>query len=100
MPSISMNVDHSLGKEEALSRVKQKLDEVQQTHGDQVKDLQQQWEDNTLSGSFKAMGMAISGTLCVEDEKIEIDAKVPMAAMIFKGAIQQRVEEEMKALLS
>jgi len=95
-----MNVDHSLGQEEAVSRIKKKLAEVEQSHGDQAKDLQQQWDDNTLSGSFKAMGMAVSGTLCVEDNQVTIDAKVPMAAMIFKAAIQQRVEEEVKTLLS
>jgi hypothetical protein len=100
MPNISINVDHSLGQEEALSRLKQKLAEMENTHGDQIKDLQQQWTDNTLSASCKAMSMAISGTLCVEEKQIKIDAKVPLTAMIFKGAIEQRVQKEMTDLLS
>ena len=99
MPHVLIEVDHALGQDEALRRLKEKLAEVQSTYGDQVKDLQQQWNGNALSASCKALGMSLGGTLTVEDSQVKIDAKVPLVAIVFKATIEQRVREEMSALL-
>ncbi len=99
MPHVLIEVNHALGQDEALRRLKEKLAEVESTHGDQVKDLRQQWDGNTLSASCKALGMSLGGTLTVEDSQVKIDAKVPLAAMVFKATIKQRVREEISVLL-
>ena len=100
MPKVSIEVPHSLGAEEAANRVKKQVAVLEKTQGDKVKDLEQQWDGNTLSASCKVMSMSVSGSLAVEDSAVKIDAKIPMAAMMFKGAIVKKIEEELGSLLA
>jgi hypothetical protein len=46
------------------------------------------------------MGMAISGAIAVEPSKICLNANLPMAAMFFQGAIEERLREEVSKLLA
>jgi len=100
MPRLAMEVVHALGREEAGRRLKEKFSSVKQEHGDQVNDLRDQWEGNTFSFGFKAMGMKVEGTVSVEEDRVTLDAKLPLAAMMFKAKIQRAIREELGTLLS
>ena len=65
-----------------------------------VSDLQQEWTDSTLTFSFRAMGMAVSGTLVVEDAEVTVETELPLAAALFKGLIQQQIREELQRVLA
>jgi len=73
---------------------------VKGAYGDQVSELSEEWDGNTLSFGFKAMGMKVSGTLGVEPSQVRLAADLPLAAMMFKGKIEQRVREELDGLLA
>ena len=100
MPRISMDTAHSLGKDEAVRRLQQKFSAVRATLGRQVNDLHEEWADGILSFGFKAVGMKVDGTVTVEDDAVKLAAKVPLAAMMFKGKIEQRIREELGDLLA
>lgn len=100
MPKSNITVDHSLGKDEALNRLKGMLDQVKQSYGNQVTDLQENWSDNGGNFSFKAMGMKISGDLLVTDRQVSIDAEFPWAAKPFQGTIETTIRERAERLLS
>jgi len=100
MPRLAMEVAHALGQEEAARRLKDKFSSVKQEHGDQVKDLRDQWEGNTFSFGFKTMGMKVEGTVSVEEDRVKLDARLPLAAMMFKGKIQQGIRDELGEVLS
>ena len=53
-----------------------------------------------LEFAFKAMGMAVSGTVKVEESAVRLDAKIPMAAMMFKGMIEQQIRKELDGVLA
>jgi hypothetical protein len=46
------------------------------------------------------MGMGINGTVKVEDRSVQLDAQLPLAAMFFKSAIEQRIQQELAGLLA
>jgi hypothetical protein len=95
-----METPHNLGRQEAARRLKQKFGHVRDKYGASVNNLQEKWDDHTFSFDFSTMGMAVSGTIEVGDNHVKLDAELPFMAMIFKGAIQQRIGEELGDLLA
>jgi hypothetical protein len=100
MPRLSLEVPHSLGQDEATSRLKEKFAAALAEHRDRVSDFQEQWQDHALSFSFRTMGVKIGGSLAVEPERVNFDLSLPFAAMLFRGAIEDRLRQEVTALLA
>ncbi len=100
MPGLSMETVHELGQEEATKRLKEKFHVVREQHGHKAADLVETWEGNVLSFAFKVMGMAVSGTVTVEDAAVKLDAKLPLAAMMFKGMIEREIRKELGDVLA
>ncbi len=100
MPRINFEVPHSLGLDEATRRLKEKLAAALTQYQSHVSDLREQWNDHTLSFALKAMGMGVSGTVAVEPEQVKVAADLPIAAAFFKGVIEQRLRQEIGALLT
>ena len=46
------------------------------------------------------MGFKVGGTLAVEDTAANIDVDLPLAAMMVKGMIEQRVRQELGTVLA
>lgn len=100
MPKSTVSIDHSLGQDVALERIKGILGQVKENYGSQVSDLQEDWTDNGGTFSFKAMGFKISGDLLVTDAKVMIDAEYPWAAKPFQGTIETTIRERAERLLA
>jgi hypothetical protein len=100
MPRITLETAHSLGREEAARRLKEKFGAVRAKYISHVNSLQEEWVDHTFSFGFKAMGMGISGTVQVEDATVMLVAVLPLAAMLFKRSIEQQIRHELSGLLA
>ncbi len=100
MPQLTTEVPHALGHAEAVRRLKEQFTITQAAYQAHVSDLQQEWTDSTLTFSFRAMGMAVSGTLVVEDAEVTVETELPLAAALFKGLIQQQIREELQRVLA
>jgi putative polyhydroxyalkanoate system protein len=100
MPRIKMETEHSLGKEEAARRLKEKFGDVQEKYGSQVNNLKEKWVGHTFSFDFSTMGMAVRGGVEVCEKLVKLDVEIPLVAMIFKGTIENRIREEFGSLLS
>jgi len=100
MPKLSLSVPHSLGVEEAARRLKQRYDAVKAEQGGQVKDLEEHWDGQTLRCRFRAMGLKVAGSVTVQPAAVQVDAELPLAALMFKGFIESRVREELGKLLA
>jgi len=96
MPQLSMQIPHTLGREEATRRIQEQLPKVR----GRLTDLDEQWQEHTLTFHFKAMGFKVDGTLAVADTTADINVDLPMAAMMVKGMIEQRVRQELGAVLA
>ncbi len=96
MPRLSLQIPHTLDREEAVRRIKEQIPKVR----GHVTDLDEQWQDHTLNFHFKTMGFKIGGTLAVEDKAANLDVDLPLAAMMIKGTIEQKVREGLGTLLT
>ena len=96
MPRLSMQIPHTLGRDEATRRVKEL---IPKTRG-LVADLDEQWQDHTLTFKFKVKDFKVGGTLAVEDAAANLDVDLPLVAMMVKGMIEQRVRLELGTVLT
>jgi hypothetical protein len=100
MPRLAMAVPHQLGQDEATRRLKEKFAATLAEHRDRVSDFQEQWQDHTVSFSFGTMGVKISGSLAVEPNTVNLELKLPLIALPFRGTIEDRLRHEVAGLLA
>lgn len=100
MPQLSVEVAHSLGRDEALRRLQSQFDQVRRQYGDSVGELTEDWRDGRFEFGFRTMGMQISGQVEVADSAVRIDCAFPWAAAMFKGMIESRIRSELGDLLN
>ena len=70
-----VSIPHSLGKAEALRRLKSGLDGLPQT-GLLTLD-QQAWTDNRMSFAVRALGQSVPGSLEVNDDSVRLEVVLP-----------------------
>jgi hypothetical protein len=95
MPSLKLSFPHQLGQEEAVARLKSLLTKVKDKYQDQVSDLQESWNDNTLSFSFRTYGFNVNGDVVVQPSEVQLDGQIPFAAMMFKGKIEGALRDQL-----
>jgi len=100
MPALKLTFPHQLGQAEAATRLHGLLARVKEKYQDQVSDLKETWNDNTLSFSFSTYGFQVSGDVIVQDSEVVLDGQIPFAAMMFKGRIENGIRDQMAKVLT
>lgn len=100
MPAFKAAVPHHLSAEEAKQRVDSLMRSIDQKYPGMVSNLTSEWNDNLLSLAFTVYGFNIKSDLKVEDQKVDINGNIPLAALPFKGKIQETISEKLKELLA
>jgi len=100
MPSYSVSVQHDLGQAAARQRVDAFLETVLRDYAQSISNVDGQWTENRLAFRFITSGLNISGMLIVEETIIAVSGPLPLAAVLFRGRIEQQIREELRRLLS
>ncbi len=100
MPQLSLDIPHVLGLDEAARRLKEKFAAAHAEYQDRVSDFREEWRDHTFSFAFRVLGMAVSGTVAVEQERIRLAANLPLAAMFLQGVIEDHIRREVDSMLA
>ena len=95
MPKIQIEIPHQLSAEEARSRLEKFTEGLPQ---DQVSDLEQSWDENTLTFGFKTFGIKIGGQLTAAAEKLSVEVELPFSAVMFKGKIESEIKSQLERL--
>jgi hypothetical protein len=88
-----------LGQEAALEILKARMVHMLQEHGDKVSNMRGDWAENLLSFGFTVYGMAVSGKLVVGHEQVQVEGTLPLAAVFFRGQVEQTLRTELQKLL-
>lgn len=99
MPKLTVAVEHSLTPEEAVDRLQRFLSVLKERYQDKISNLEESWETHGGSFSFSVMGFSTSGTVSVDPSEVKIDGKLPLAAMMFKGTIEQQIRDQLDRIL-
>ena len=100
MPGFSTEVPHNLGRAQAVEKLKGFADRVREKYKDQVSSMSGEWQDNLYNFAITTYGFTISGVLTVEETLARLEAKLPFAALAFKGKIEQSFASEIKKALA
>lgn len=100
MPKLALSVPHTLSQEEATRRLQERLNVARQTFQDRVQNLEEHWEGHRLTFRFNTFGFSIQGDVASEPAEVQVNAELPLAAMMFKGMIEQQVREELSRVLA
>ena len=100
MAKASVSVAHDLGQNEATERLREFLPRVREHYEGQITNLVETWDGNTLTFSFTVLGFQINGDLGVEESEVNFAGVLPLAAMMFRGKVEQSIREELMKLLS
>ena len=92
--------DHNMTMDSAVQLANQILPGFIEKAGDNVSNIQQQWDGNVLRFAFQAHGMNIKGTLLVTDDEIIIESELPFMARPFEGVVRSAIELKLDTLLS
>jgi putative polyhydroxyalkanoate system protein len=100
MPKFGVRVPHTLTKDEARSRLERFIEMLQAKFANQVSDLQQSWDGDTLKFHFKTYGIPLDGGITVEDKQLNLAGDIPFAAMMFKGKIESEIREQLEKIVA
>ena len=99
MPKSSFSIPHTLPADEAKGRLEKFADALRSKFQDQVSDLDNSWEGDTLTFGFKTFGIKIKGNIEVRESELAVDYELPFAAMAFKGKIESEMREQLGRLI-
>lgn len=96
---LTVSIPHHLGKEEALRRLQSGLGKVRANYGHFFAVQEETWTDNRLQFRISAIGQAVSGTLVVLDDRVDLQVYLPWLLARLAGAILPLVRKEGTLLL-
>ncbi len=96
---MTIQIEHTLSKEEAKRRIEQLIEQYQSAYKDQVQDLTVEWKDDKAHIRLSARGYSSAGNLEVMESVVLLDFYVPFLLQVFskkiKSTIQQTIEESL-----
>lgn len=97
MPSLKIVKSHSLGKNEASRRAEIAFEQYKKKYKDKISNFQQSWNSSheELEFSFLIYGFDVSGKIIVNDFSAQLEGKIPLMAIPFKGRIASEIQAEL-----
>ncbi len=92
--------DHNMTMDSAVQLANQILPGFIKKAGDNISNMQQQWDGNVLRFAFHTYGMNIKGTFLVTHDEIIIESELPFMARPFEGRVRSAIEQQLDILLS
>jgi putative polyhydroxyalkanoate system protein len=100
MPKFGVRVPYTIDKDEARSRLERFAEMLEAKFANQVSDLQQSWDGDTLKFHFKTYGIPLDGGITVGDNELNVAGDIPFAAMMFKGKIESEIREQLEKIIA
>lgn len=97
MAKFNVVVDHSIDRDEAVTRLKGFSNRMRDEVPIEVTEIMETWDDEgNLIFAFKALGFKISGSVVTCTQSVTIIGVLPFAALPFRGAIESQIAEKVK----
>lgn len=101
MPKITHTFSHSLGKEEAIRRIKTAVEAEKISKANFVSNTTEHWVgDHHVDFTMKIFGYGVEGTLDVTDTTVIVSLELPLVATMATGMIEDQLQQEIAGLLS
>jgi putative polyhydroxyalkanoate system protein len=95
---LTINIPHSLGKEEARRRLETGFEKIQDQFAKQAT-VEKTWDGDHMTFTAIAMGQTITGTMDVLEEAIRLDIVLPGFLGMLAGKVRDKVQKQGQLLL-
>lgn len=97
---VSITVSHELGREAAVSRLRDGVDRIRDRLGlVRMQLVEEEWQGDTLHFGVAAMGYTVRGRLDVEDALVRVEMMLPWLLAAFAEKLKLGVEKQGRILL-
>ena len=100
MSKLDVSIPHELPKEEALTRIKSLLADLQEEQKDKIRGVKEDWNGNIGNFSFNAKGFDVSGRITVADDHVNVQGDLPFMLSFFKDTIGNVIRDKAGTLLA
>ena len=94
-----VSIPHSLGREEAMRRLKAGLTRAA-TKVPILSVDEERWEDNRMIFRVRALGQAANGQVDVEEDHVKVEVTLPFLLQRFAEMAQAAIRDRGKLLLT
>ena len=100
MASITKTFNHSLGKEEAARRIRERVSSEKITRAMVATVTREVWTNPyNLEFSMIVFNYRLDGDLCIDDALVTLNLNLPMGATAFKGMIDDQISKQMELMI-
>ena len=100
MPApLVVSIPHSLGREEAIRRLKTGLSRAASSLPVMSVD-EERWEDNRMNFRVRALGQAVAGQVDVDEDHVRVEVVLPWLLQRFAEVAQAAIQNRGKLLLT
>lgn len=97
---VSITVSHELGREAAVSRLRDGVERIRDKLGlVRMQLVEEEWQGDTLHFGVAAMGYTVRGRLDVEDALVRVEMMLPWLLAAFAEKLKLGVEKQGRILL-
>ncbi|MBQ7112338.1 MAG: polyhydroxyalkanoic acid system family protein [Thermoguttaceae bacterium] len=101
MPNLTKTYPHSLGKEEAARRIKERIASEKINKANVASVSKEVWNDPyNLDFAMTLFNYRVDGTLKIDDSEIIVNLNLPFVAMMVKGMIEDQMKQQMDIMLA
>ncbi len=101
MPNMIKTYPHSLGKDEAARRLRERISSEKISKANLVSVSKEVWNDPyNLDYSMTLFNYRVDGTLEITDDQVVVNLNLPFVAMMVKGMIENQMDQQMEIMLT
>ncbi len=91
---------HSLGKEEATRRIRERISSEKINKASIATVTKEVWNgSDSLDFAMTVFNYRIDGSLKITESEVVLDMNLPIGAMVFKGMIESQLSQQMNVML-
>ncbi|WP_184547205.1 polyhydroxyalkanoic acid system family protein [Mucilaginibacter sp. FT3.2] len=99
MPNLRVNINHKLGRQGAINRIKHLLNNPSASISSEISELKHTWIDNSNEFNLLVRGIKVSGTMKIENDFLSISGSLPILFYPLKKQIENIIKEHAASLL-
>jgi hypothetical protein len=96
---MTIQIEHTLPKQEAKHRIEELIDRYSQEYKNDLQDLVVNWTEDTAHIRVQARGYSSAGTIEIKDSVVDLDFYLPFLLQVFgkkiKSVIHDRIQESL-----
>ena len=100
MSYLEIKIPHELEQEEAMRRVKDKLESLKNIYGDKVNNLSEERDIHAGTISFHTMGFKITINLYVGVDLVRLSSRLPFFLSVYRKKIESVISQQGRELLA